>query len=201
MNTPLKVKIILGSTRQGRFGDKPAMWILDEMKKKEGVEVEMLDLRDYPMPFFEEPASPNYTKEPFKNPVVMKWTQKIAEADAFIMLSPEYNHAYSAVLKNAIDYVGKEWNKKAVGFVSWGSVGGARAIEQLRQVTAEVQLASVRASVHIPWDVYMAVVGQTAPVNPELFAPVAAAKDALIEQVIWWGSALKVAREADQAAK
>ena len=80
MNTPLKIKIILGSTRQNRFGDKPAQWILDEAKKQPNVDVELLDLRDYPMPFFDEPTSPNYAKEPFTNPVVVKWTAKIAEA-------------------------------------------------------------------------------------------------------------------------
>ena len=92
-------------------------------------------------------------KEPYANPAVQKWTQKIAEGDAFIFATPEYNHGPSAVLKNAFDYVGKEWNKKAVGFVSWGTVGGARAIQQLRLSTIEAQMASVRVSVHFiaPW--------------------------------------------------
>ena len=117
------------------------------------------------------------------------------------MLTPEYNHGYSAVLKNAIDYVGaKGWAKKAVAFVSWGSVGGARAIEQLREVAVELQLAPIRASVHIPWPTYLAVAGEATRVKPELFAPVNDAKDALLADIIWWGNALKVAREAGQAA-
>src|SRR5665213_949628 len=110
MNKPLKIKVILGSTRQGRFGDKPAHWIFDEAKKKEGVEVEYLDLRDYALPFFDEPAPPSSIKEPYINPVVQKWTAKIADGDAIIVVTPEYNHGYPAVLKNALDYVYKEWN-------------------------------------------------------------------------------------------
>src|ERR1700690_1267890 len=110
--TPLKVKIILGSTRQGRFSEKPGAWILEIAKKRTDINVELLDLRDYPMPFFNEPVSPNYKKEPYTEPSVVRWTAKIAEADAFLMITPEYNHGYSAVLKNAIDYVGPEWHDK-----------------------------------------------------------------------------------------
>jgi len=190
----IKIKVIVGSTRQGRFSEKPARWIFDEAKKLQSVLVEMLDLRDYPMPFFEEPASPSMIKEPYANPVVAAWTKKISDGDAFIVVVPEYNHGPSAVMKNAFDYVGKEWNKKPIAFVSYGSVGGARAVEQLRLVAVELQMAPVRTAVHIPWPVYMAVVGEPVPVKPELFAPVAAAKDSLLEQLVWWARALASAR-------
>jgi NAD(P)H-dependent FMN reductase len=192
----MKIKIILGSTRQGRFGDKPAQWIFDLVKQREGVEAELLDLRDYPMPFFDEPVSPSQIKEPYSNPVVQKWTAKIAEADGFIILSPEYNHGYSAVLKNAIDYVGKEWHQKAVGFVSWGSVSGARAIEQLREVAVELELASIRPSIHIPLPVYMAVLKEPVPANPELFQPIQENAGKFIDQLLWWTKALKTARDS-----
>jgi NAD(P)H-dependent FMN reductase len=194
MSNPLNIKIILGSTREGRFGDKPAHWILGEIQKKENVAAELLDLRDYPMPFFNEPVSPSMAKEPYANPLVQKWTAKIAEGDAFIIVAPEYNHGYPAVLKNALDYVYKEWNRKAVGFVSYGSVAGARSVEQLRQVAVELQMAPIRASVHIPWQVYLSVMKEKAPANPELFLPVNAAKDAFLDQLIWWAKALKEAR-------
>src|SRR5579884_661034 len=146
----LKIKVIIGSTREGRFADKPACWIFNELKKREGVEVELLDLRDFDLPFFNESKTPSSITEPYQNEVVKRWTAKIAEADGFVMVTPEYNHSFSAVLKNAIDWVYKEWNKKAVAFVSYGSVMGGRSIEQLRLVAVEVQMAPVRAAVHIP---------------------------------------------------
>jgi NAD(P)H-dependent FMN reductase len=191
---PIKIKVIVGSTRPGRFSEKPAQWIADEAKKVEGVEVEVLDLRDYPMPFFDEPESPSYKKAPYTNPVVQKWTAKIADGDAFIVVTPEYNHSPSAVVKNAFDYVGSEWNKKPIAFVSYGSVGGARAIQQLRLVAIELQMVPVRQSVHIFWSDYMAIAQAPQPVKPELFAPFAPAKDALLEQLVWAAKMLKAAR-------
>src|SRR6266481_6795301 len=109
MNQPLHIKVIIGSIREGRFSEKTANWIFGEAKNLEGVTAELLDLRDYPMPFFNEAVTPSYMKEPYANPVVQKWTAKIAEGDAFIIVTPEYNHGYPAVLKNALDYVYREW--------------------------------------------------------------------------------------------
>ena len=127
-NTPLNIKVIAGSTREGRFSDKATAWIAEEIKKQEGVIVEVLDLRDYDMPFFNEPMSPSFKKEPYKNEAVARFTKKIEEGDAFVMVTPEYNHGTSGVLKNALDWVYPEWNNKPVAFVSYGSVGGARAL-------------------------------------------------------------------------
>jgi len=193
---PIKIKVIIGSTREGRFSERPAQWIADEAKKLEGVEVELLDLRDHPLPFFEEPASPSTIKEPYANPVVQAWTKKIADGDAYIITTAEYNHGYPAVLKNALDYVYKEWNRKPVGFVSHGSVGGARAVEQLRQVAIELQMVPIRPSIHIPWDLRMAIAQAPMPVAPEVFAPLASTKDAFLDQLVWWARALKTARES-----
>lgn len=148
----IKIGIILGSTRQGRFGDKPAQWILERLSGTEGVEAELFDLRDYPMPFFDEAVPPAAEKE-YTNEVVQRWTAKVTEKDAFIIVSPEYNHGYSAVVKNALDYVYRGWIGKAVGFVSWGGTGGSRSVEQLRQVVIELQMIPIRIGVHIsePW--------------------------------------------------
>lgn len=112
-------------------------------------EAELLDLRDFPMPFFDEAITPTMLKEPYSNPDVARWTNKIAEGDAFVVITPEYNHGYPAVLKNALDYVKKEWSNKKVGFVGYGTLGAARAIEQLRQVVIELQMYPVRNAVHI----------------------------------------------------
>ncbi len=195
----LKIKVIIGSTRQGRFSEKPANWIYEEMKKKDGVEVELLDLRDYPMPFFDEPMSPAMGGGKYSDPIVTKWAEKIKDGDAFIIVSPEYNHGYTAVLKNALDCIYPEWNKKAVGFVSWGGVGGARAVEQLRQVAVELQMSPIRNAIHIPSEVYMAVAKASSPVNPELWNPVRAGwgvdrVELFLNDLIWMAKALKMAR-------
>lgn len=190
----LKVKIILGSTRQNRFSDKPGMWILGEAQKRSDMEVELLDLRDYPMPFFDEPTSPNSKKEPFKNEAVAKWTAKIAEADAFVIIAPEYNHGVPAVLKNALDYVYPEWNNKPVGFVSYGNVSGARSVEQLREVVIELQMAPIRNAVHIPVDVLVKAAGWSGPADPSALTALDEKAKGLLDQLVWWGNALKVAR-------
>lgn len=189
----INVKIILGSTRQKRFGDKPAQWIYETAMKKEGISVELLDLRDYPMPFFDDAITPSVAKGVYTNEVVAKWAKKIGEADAYIIATPEYNHGYPAVLKNAMDHVYYEWNKKPVGFVSWGTVAGARSVQQLRQVAIELQMAPIRAGIHIfsPWT----LVDQQGNMQPGYFDSLKDASENFLNQLIWWAKALKVARE------
>lgn len=194
----LRIAVILGSTRQKRFGEKPARWVFDELKKRKGVEAEFLDLRDYPMPFYDLPASPIRLQGEYGTEPVIRWRKRIGEADGFIIVAPEYNHGYSATLKNALDYVYKEWNNKPVGFVSYGNVGGARAVEQLRLVAIELQMAPIRAAVHVPVDIYMAIMNEEAPVNPQRFKTVQSAADMMLDQLLWWTDALKVARERDR---
>src|SRR5437870_9909386 len=145
------ISVIVGSTREGRCSEKPAYWILQQLKKREGVDARLLDLRDFPMPFFDQPVPPSLPgRPPYKNEVVQRWTAAIAQSDGFVFVTPEYNYGPSAVLKNAIDWVYPEWNRKAAAFVSYGSAMGARGVQQLRQTAIELQLAPVRSSVHIP---------------------------------------------------
>ena len=118
----LKIKVILASIRNGRFGDKPAKWITELAKKVEGFSVELLDLKDYELPMFAEAVSPAHVKGAYEKPEVNKWAEKIAEADGFIIVIPEYNHGYPSSLKNNIDYLAKEWVNKPVSFVGYGSV-------------------------------------------------------------------------------
>src|SRR2546426_8134881 len=151
------ISVIVGSTRQGRFSEKPARWILQQLKKHSGVDARLLDLRDFPMPFFDQPVSPATPgRPPYENDVVKKWTAEIAQSDGFVFVTPKYNYGPPAVLKNAIDWVYPEWNRKAACFVSYGSVGGARGVQQLRQVLIEVQMTPIRSSVHIPVATLMA---------------------------------------------
>ncbi len=189
MSESVNIKIILGSTRQNRFGDKPAAWIYEKARQKEGLEVELLDLRDYPLPFFDEPASPASLKGNYSNEIAMVWAKKIEESDGYIIVTPEYNHGYPAVLKNALDYPYSEWNKKPVGFVSWGGVAGARSVEQLRQVAIELQMVPIRNAVHIPS--FWTMLDESGKLKADSLEESA---NNFLAQLIWWARALKTAR-------
>jgi NAD(P)H-dependent FMN reductase len=188
------ISIIMGSIREGRFSEKPARWILQHLKRRDGVDARRLDLRDFPMPFFDQPVPPSTPgKQPYADENVKRWTAAIAESDGFVFVTPEYNYGAPAVLKNALDWVYPEWNRKAAGFVSYGSAMGARSVQQLRETAIELQLAPVRSSVHIPvptlWAHYKG--GDVDAGLAELEAP--AAK--LIDDLLWWTAALKTARQ------
>ena len=193
-NIAFNIKVIAGSTREGRFSDKTAAWIVEEIKKQEGVVVEVLDLRDYGMPFFNEQMSPQFKQEPYKNEAVARFTKKIEEGDAFVIITPEYNHGTSGVLKNALDWVYQEWNNKPVAFVSYGSVGGARAVEQLRLNAIELQMAPIRSSVHIPGEQYFSMLFSNTTLS-ELFSLQLKQAETMIIQLMWWTRVLKNARE------
>ncbi len=190
----LHIKVIAGSTREGRFSDKAAAWIAEEIKKQAGVAVEVLDLRDYNMPFFNEPMSPSFKQEPYKNEAVARFTKKIERGDAFVIVTPEYNHGTSGVLKNALDWVYPEWNNKPVAFVSYGGVGGARAVEQLRLNAVELQMAPIRNAVHIPGEQYFQVLFGKMDAK-DLFVSLTKPAEAMIIQLLWWTRALKNARD------
>jgi NAD(P)H-dependent FMN reductase len=144
----LKIQIILGSTREGRFGIKVANWVLEQAKKRSDFEVELIDLKDWPMPFFNDPKLPSSGE--YSYDYTKKWSEKISQAAGFLIITPEYNHGYPAVLKNALDLLYREWNKKAVGFISYGgAVGGSRAIKQLRQVVVELQMVSTSEALYL----------------------------------------------------
>lgn len=192
-SVPINIKVIAGSTREGRFSDKAAAWIAEEIKKQKDVVVEILDLRDYEMPFFNASVSPASIKEPYKNEAVASFTKKIAEGDAFVIITPEYNHGTSAVLKNALDWVYREWNNKPVAFVSYGGMGGARAVEQLRLNAIELQMAPIRNAVHIPGEQYFQVRSGKMSIG-DLFAQQKNKAEAMITQLLWWAHALKNAR-------
>lgn len=192
-NTQIHIKVIAGSTRAGRFSNKAASWIAEEIKKQEGVAVEVLDLRDYNMPFFSEPVSPSFKQEPYENEAVARFTKKIEKGDAFIIVTPEYNHGTSGVLKNALDWVYQEWNNKPVAFVSYGSVGGARAVEQLRLNAVELQMAPIRNAVHIPqhWN----LLDENGELKAGALEPFKGSAAVFLDQLLWWARALKIARE------
>jgi NAD(P)H-dependent FMN reductase len=139
----LRLAIIIGSTRPGRVGEAVARWVYELAQQRRDAEFELVDIEDFNLPLLDEPIPPSqgkYSKEHTK-----KWAAKIASFDGYVFVTPEYNHGICGALKNAIDFLFAEWNNKAAGFVGYGSAGGVRAVENLRLVMAEVQIATVRA--------------------------------------------------------
>jgi NAD(P)H-dependent FMN reductase len=187
-----KIGIIIGSTRDGRFADKPAEWIFAIAQARGDADYEVLDLRDFPLPFFNEPASPIWV--PPANETAKKWAAKLAEMDGFIFITAEYNHGISGVLKNAIDHAYAEFNRKPAAFVGYGGVGAARAIEQLRQISVEVQLAPLRNAVHIGMVEFVGLLQEGK--SFEDFPHLAESAKAMLDDLSWWTSALSTARQA-----
>jgi NAD(P)H-dependent FMN reductase len=183
----LKVAIILGSTRPGRNGEAVSHWIYDIAMKREDADFELIDIQDFNLPLLDEPIPPSmgqYSKDHTK-----RWAAKIDSFDAYVFVTPEYNHGIPGALKNAIDFLFKEWNNKVAGFVSYGSAGGVRAVEHLRLVMAEVKVATVRAQVQLSLF--------TDFENFSTFKPHSVhekSANTMLEEVIVWGKALKTVR-------
>jgi len=185
----IKIGVILSSTRPGRFSEISGNWIANLAKARGDMEVELLDLREYPLPFLDVEVPPAYA--PVENPVAQRWQKKLAEKDGFIVAASEYNRGPTGVMKNALDWAYNEWNRKAIAFVGHGSAGGARAIEQLRLNAVELQMAPVRQGVHIMWPTVTEILGGK-PIESFDFLQ----NDAklLLDNLAWWAEALKAAR-------
>lgn len=142
----MKILVVLGSVREGRVGDKVARWVMDQVKKRNPeFEYELLDLKDYPMKLYQEEKHPAMLNGNSSDENANRWIKKVGEADAFLIITPEYNRGTSGALKNAIDYPYNEWHKKPITFVGYGGVsGGGRAIEQLRTNAIELQTVPIR---------------------------------------------------------
>lgn len=150
MNKP-KIKVILGSIREGRAGEKVSQWLMKTLKSDTSAELSLIDLRDYPLPMFADAVGPAMRQGDHPIPLVQKWLDEIANADGLIIITPEYNHSFTSALKNVLDYIARQAADKPVGFVSYGgSAGGARAVEQLRPVVGELRMYDVRDQVAIP---------------------------------------------------
>ena len=186
-----KIGIVISSTREGRFGEKAARWIHDLAAKWDDLEVELIDLRDYPMPFFEEPVSPAFA--PPANETARNWAAKVDGLDGFIFVTAEYNRAPTGVLKNALDYAYREFNRKPAAYVGYGGVGGARAVEQLRLINVELQMAPTRTGVHIAGGDFMGLWrgGKTFEDMPHLTQ----SAEAMLDELAWWTKVLKAGRE------
>lgn len=190
-----RIAVIIGSTREGRFADKPARWVTGRLAELDGIEVDLIDLRDHPLPPFDV-APPALTKREYPTPETARLGERIDRADGFVILAAEYNHGYPATLKNAMDHTFVEWQRKPVAFVGWGNVGGARAIEQLRSVAVEFEMAPLRHAVHILPDVMMPARQAPEPFDPAMFAALDDRLDRLVTDLLWWTETLAKARAA-----
>ena len=189
-----RIGIILGSTRPGLRGEQVARWVMDQARSRSDAEFELIDLADYPLPHLDEPLPPSMGQ--YQNAHTYEWAATIGRFDGFVFVTPEYNHSTSGVLKNAIDFLYAEWNNKAMGVVSYGAVGGARAAEHLRLIAGELQMADVRTNVALSLFTDFENFADLAP------GPYPAqALDTLLGEVVRWSEALAPLRQVAHAAQ
>jgi len=183
----LKVAIITGSTRPGRKSEAVARWVYDIAAKRSDASFEIVDIAAFDLPLLDEAVPPSMNR--YEKPHTKAWAAKIATFDAFVFVTPEYNHSTSGALKNAIDFLFREWNDKAAGFVGYGSVGGARAVEHLRLIMGEIKIADVRAqvalSLHDDFENF-----STLKPRPRQEAAV----NEMLDELVAWGKALEAMR-------
>ncbi|MEZ5755623.1 MAG: NADPH-dependent FMN reductase [Paracoccaceae bacterium] len=193
MSTP-KIALIIGSTRDSRFADIPAQWMLAQAKARTDMEVELVDLRDYDLPLFNEVASNAWA--PSQSAAAVKWQKKIGEFDGYIFVVAEYNRSITGALKNALDQAYVEWAKKPFTAMAYGSVGGTRALEHLRTIGVELQMVPTRNAVHLGMGDFFKVhpgmggSGKMADVEANLLP----AAQASLDDLVWWAKATKAAR-------
>jgi NAD(P)H-dependent FMN reductase len=193
MGRLMKIQVVVGTTRQGRFSERVAQWVVPYLTAHGGFDVEVVDLRDHPLPFFDA-APPAYTQRDYPSEDAARLGRRLDQADGYVVLAGEYNHGYPAVLKNALDHTFVEWRRKPIAFVGWGNVGGARAIEQLREVAVEYEMAPLRHAVHILPDVIRPARALEDPSDVTVFEPLEPKLKLLADDLDWWARALADAR-------
>jgi len=187
------LQVITGTTRQGRFSEKVAAWVMGHVAAHDDVSSELVDLRDFPLPFFDQAPPAKFLRE-YPTEAAAAFGRTIDSGDGYVILTGEYNHGYPAVLKNAMDHTFVEWRRKPVTFVGWGNVGGARAIEQLREVAVEFEMAPLRHAVHILPDLMVPAMQAPDPFDPSCFGPLEPKLTTLVEDLIWWTTTLAAGR-------
>lgn len=189
-----KIALVIGSTRAARFADIPAQWMLAQAKARTDMAVELVDLRDYDLPLFNEMATNAYM--PSSDPKAVAWQKKMAGFDGYIFVVSEYNHSISGALKNALDQAYVEWAKKPMGAIAYGSVGGARALEHLRGIAVELQMVPVRNAVHVGgadfWRIHPGMGGSGKMSDIE--AALLPSAKAMLDDMVWWANVLKAAK-------
>lgn len=190
----LRIAIIVGSTRPNRVGRAVGDWVLEQARHRADAEFELVDLADVNLPLLDEPVPPSMGQ--YSKPHTKEWAEKVASFDAFVFVTPEYNHGTSGALKNALDFLYAEWNNKAAGFVGYGSAGGARAVETLRLVMAELQIATVRSQVALSLFTDFEEMREFRPASHHQKA-----MSTMLDQLVSWGSAPQRVREGNAAGQ
>lgn len=199
MTNKPRIAVIIGSTRDSRFGATPAQWIFDKAAARGDWDVELVDLKDFDLPLFNEAASNAWA--PSQDSRAVAWQKKVAEFDGYIFVTAEYNRSITGALKNALDQAYVEWNRKAFGIVSYGSVGGTRAAEHLRTIGIELQMASTRAAVHIGGGDFFAVhpLGGQNKSMADIEGSIGPSAEGLLDDLNWWTRATMAARAGSAA--
>ncbi|UTH45404.1 NADPH-dependent FMN reductase [Loktanella salsilacus] len=187
------IAIIIGSTRDSRFADKPAAWMLKQAQARGDMTVELVDLRDFDLPLFNEMGGNKFV--PTQDPAALAWQAKIAEFDGYIFVTAEYNHSVTGALKNALDQAYVEWNRKPMGAIGYGGLGAARAVEHLRNIAVELEMVPVRGAVQIAGGDFMSVhpLGVNGPIEDIEDHLLGGAKE-LLNDIVWWANAAKAAK-------
>lgn len=191
MSRKLKIAVIIGSTRDARFGPRAAEWLMGVAAQRDDIDAQLVDLKTFDLPFFNEKASSLWM--PSEDPRAVAWQQKIAEFDGYVVVTAEYNRSVTGSLKNAFDQAYTEWGRKPIGFLGYGGVGAARAIEHARLIAVELQMVPVRSAVHLGGADFFNVVMKGEPMASVEATLLPATRD-MLDQVVWWGNATKAAR-------
>ena len=196
MTVKPRIAVIVGSVRPTRFADKPAQWILKQARARGDMDLELVDLRDHHLPFFDELATNMWM--PSKNPEAVRWQETIGRFDGYIFVVAEYNHSITGVLKNALDQAYKEWNRKPFTAIGYGGTGGSRAVEHLRLIGIELQMVSTHAAVHIGGSDFMAVfpMGGNKPIE-DIEANLLPSTKTALDELVWWAKATLAAKAAE----
>jgi NAD(P)H-dependent FMN reductase len=199
--TKPRIGIIIGSTRDTRFGEKPAKWLLDIASRRDDIEAELIDLREYDLPFFNEVSSNAWQASVDEK--VLAWQKKIGEMDGYVFVTSEYNRSIPASLKNALDQAYLEWNYKPAAILGYGAVGGARAVEHLRSITVELYMVPVRSTVHISGTEFFTVWhGAGDQPITSIEGTIGQSTQEMLDQLTWWAQLTKAGRaeKAKQSA-
>jgi NAD(P)H-dependent FMN reductase len=196
MTTKPHIAIVIGSTRSGRYADKAAGWMLKQTQARDDIEAELLDLRDHPLPFFDEKGP--LISTPSENAEALRWQKTLARYDGFVFVVAEYNHSITGVLKNALDQAYKEWGRKPFTAIGYGGTGAARAVEHLRLIAIALRMVSTVASVHIGGADFMSTspMGANKPIEGIEESLLAATKSAL-DELVWWAHVTMAATAAE----
>jgi NAD(P)H-dependent FMN reductase len=192
--TKPRIGIIISTTRETRFGHRPAEWIQRIGNGRGDAEYELVDLRDYPLPLFDAPLSPAFAA--IDHDIARLWAAKMTELDGYIFVTAEYNRSITGALKNALDHVYNEPKRKPAAFVGYGGVGGARAVEQLRLMLIELQMAPTRNAVHIAADPYLGVLKEGKDFSDYDF--LVASANTMLDELGWWTRVLKAGRQQEE---